>query len=188
MSGKITAYVTKIWAQPKKRKGNDMKRTNLIKSLFSLVLCLVIIAVITCLGSCGNNETSGDLGGLADTLQTEADSAVNPENESLEPAESENEELITITVKVKGSDGVVTDFVISTAEEFLRGALEQEGLVEGDESEFGLYVKVVNGERADYDADKAYWSFYKGDEYLMTGIDMTPISDGDVFRIEYTKG
>lgn len=134
--------------------------------LFSLVLVLVIVAAMSfTLTSCGNTEN-----GAEDT------------------SSSESREEITITVKVKGSNGNITDFVIKTDEEFLRGALEQENLVAGDESEYGLYVKVVNGETADYDTDGAYWSFYKGDEYLMTGIDTTPISEGDVFRIEYTVG
>ncbi len=141
-----------------------MKKTNFIVRLFSLVSVLVLVAAMTfVLASCGKKED----GGQSDT-------------------EGERAE-ITITVQVKGSDGNVTDFVIKTKEAFLRGALEQEKLVEGDESEYGLFVKFVNGERADYDLDKAYWSFYKGDDYLMSGIDTTPISDGDVFRIEYTK-
>ncbi|MBE6538753.1 MAG: DUF4430 domain-containing protein [Ruminococcaceae bacterium] len=145
-----------------------MKKTNLFMRLFSLVLALSFVAAMAfALVSCGNNKG------------VENDTSLDTASEKAE---------ITITVQVKGSDGNVTIFMITTGEEFLRGALEQENLVEGDESEFGLYVKVVNGERADYDKDKAYWSFYKGDEYLMSGIDTTPIADGDVFRIEYTKG
>lgn len=129
-----------------------------------MLVLLIVAAMMFALASC---ENAKDVGG----------------NE----AGSERAE-VTITVQIKGSDGNVTDFVITTEAEFLRGALEQEGLVEGDESEYGLYVKIVNGERADYDADGAYWSFFKGDEYLMTGIDTTPIADGDIFRIEYTVG
>ena len=146
-----------------------MKKTNIFKSLFSLMLVLTIVAAITfAFASCGNTEKSGNDTSATDTKAERAE--------------------VTITVQIKGSDGNVTDFVITTKAEFLRGALEQEGLVEGDESEYGLYVKVVNGERADYDKDGAYWSFLKGGEYLMSGIDTTPIADGDVFAIEYTKG
>lgn len=143
-----------------------MKKTNLTMRLFSLVLVLLVVAAaMMALVSCGSTNDSGK--------DTESGAA---------------REKITITVQVKGSDGNVTDFSITTDAEFLRGALEQENLVQGDESEYGLYVKVVNGETADYDVNGAYWSFYKGDEYLMTGIDTTPIADGDVFRIEYTVG
>ncbi|MBR3966500.1 MAG: DUF4430 domain-containing protein [Clostridia bacterium] len=141
-----------------------MKKTNIFRSLFSLMLVLTVVAaMIFAFASCGNT---------------------NDGKNSTETREGE----ITITVKIKGSDGNVTDFVITTDAEFLRGALEQEGLIEGDEDAYGLYVKVVNGERADYDKDGAYWSFLKNGEYLMSGVDTTPIADGDVFGIEYTKG
>lgn len=154
---------------PIKEKEISMKKTNIFKSLFSLMLVLTIVAAMTfAFASCGNTEKSGNDTAITDTKEEKAE--------------------ITITVKVKGSDGNVTDFVITTDAEFLRGALEQEGLIEGDEGEYGLYVKVVNGERADYDKDRAYWSFYKGNDYLMSSVDDTPIADGDVFKIEYTKG
>lgn len=147
-----------------------MKRTNSLIRLFSLILALTLVAAMAfALVSCGNTSSNGaDTSSQSDTSEQKAE--------------------ITITVQVKGSDGNVANFVITTSSEFLRGALEQENLIEGDESEYGLYVKVVNGERADYDEDGAYWSFYKDGEYLMTGVDTTPISDGDVFSIEYTKG
>ncbi|MBQ2272703.1 MAG: hypothetical protein II337_04490, partial [Clostridia bacterium] len=70
----------------------------------------------------------------------------------------------TITVEVVHKNGETKTFTITTTAATLRGALDQENLVEGDESEFGLYNKVVDGERADYDTDKAYWGLYKGDE------------------------
>lgn len=97
------------------------------------------------------------------------------------------EEAITITVTVTDDKGTDTVFTIETKAWYLRGALEQENLVQGEESEHGLYIKVVNGLRADYDLDKAYWNLLKGGEYLMTGVDKTPIADGDAFELVYTK-
>ena len=94
----------------------------------------------------------------------------------------------TITVTVIDDKGESEVFTITTTKSTLRGALEQENLVEGDESEYGLYVKVVNGIRADYDKDKAYWSFSKDGVELMSGVDTTEIADGDKFEITYTKG
>ncbi len=146
-----------------------MKKTNVFKSLFSFMLVLIIVAaMLFVFASCENTENGGNSPTITDTKEERAE--------------------VTITVQIKGSDGNITEFAITTASEFLRGALEQESLIEGEESEYGLYVKVVNGERADYDKDGAYWSFLKNGEYLMTGIDTTPIDDGDVFAIEYTKG
>lgn len=174
---------------PKKEKEISMKKTNFTMRLFSLMLVLFIVAAMTfAFASCGNTNNGADTGADTDTSAV-TDTAAATDTTVGEATSSDEEKAeITITVQVKGSDGNVTDFVIKTDEEFLRGALEQENLVEGDDSEYGLYVKVVNGERADYDADGAYWAFYKGDEYLMTGVDTTPIADGDLFRIEYTVG
>ncbi|MBQ8207636.1 MAG: DUF4430 domain-containing protein [Clostridia bacterium] len=169
-----------------------MKKTNLTMRLFSLMLVLVIVAAMAfTLASCGNTNDGGsdtDTNAVSDTAADTADDTDAAKDTADADTSGEEKAEITITVQVKGSDGNITDFVITTEEEFLRGALEQEDLVQGDESEFGLYVKVVNGETADYDANGAYWAFYKGDEYLMTGVDTTPIEDGDVFRIEYTIG
>ena len=101
--------------------------------------------------------------------------------------ETGNNDEKTITVTVIDDKGESTVFNITTTSSNLRGALEQEKLVEGDESEYGLYVKVVNGLRADYDLDKAYWSFSKDGVLLMTGVDDTIIADGDRYEITYVK-
>lgn len=47
-----------------------------------------------------------------------------------------------ITINVDHLNGDDTTFTIHTDEEYLRGALEQEDLVEGTESEYGLYVRL----------------------------------------------
>ena len=68
----------------------------------------------------------------------------------------------------------------------LPGTLEENGLVSGDESEYGLYVKSVNGIAADYDADGYYWALSKTGEYLMTGVDDTLIADGEQYELVRT--
>lgn len=92
----------------------------------------------------------------------------------------------TITVQVVADEGS-EQFTIHTKEEFLRGALEQEGLAQGQESATGLYVQTVNGITAD-EAQQQWWCFTKAGETLMTGVDSTPIADGDVFEITLTTG
>ena len=49
-----------------------------------------------------------------------------------------------------------------------------------------MYVKTVNGVTVDYDTDGKYWAFYIDDEYAMTGVDSTPITDGSsyTFKVE----
>lgn len=56
----------------------------------------------------------------------------------------------------------------------------------GTESEYGLMVDTVNGLRADYTLDSAYWSFYVNDEYCNYGISEQPVNDGDDFSVVYT--
>ena len=108
-------------------------------------------------------------------------------DESSTPVESP-ETKITITLEVIGPDGSSKEHVISTSpENNLRQALEAEGLIAGDESQYGLYVKVVDGITADYDVDGSWWSLSKDGEMLMTGVDSTPIADGDHFDFTYTK-
>ena len=82
---------------------------------------------------------------------------------------------------------VAEDFEIKTNAENLGDALLEAKLVEGEMGDYGLYIKSVNGIRADYELDGAYWSLSKGGEMLMTGASDTPIADGDTFELTYTK-
>ena len=45
---------------------------------------------------------------------------------------------------------------------------------------------MVDGEKAVYEEDNAYWAFYEGDAYAQLGIDLTPIADGAVYKLIYT--
>lgn len=92
-----------------------------------------------------------------------------------------------IDVTVVYADQTSDEFHISTDAEFLRGALEEQKLIAGDESELGLFVKTVNSVTAD-DSLMQWWCFTKGGEMLMTGVDSTPIADGDAFEITLTTG
>lgn len=94
----------------------------------------------------------------------------------------------TITVEVVHAGGDKKTFTYHTDEELLGPVLQAEGLVEGEMGGFGLYIKVVDGERADFDTDGAYWAVYQGEEYAAQGVDATPIQDGDTFSLVYTVG
>lgn len=92
-----------------------------------------------------------------------------------------------ITAEVVLTDGSATSFDITTTEEYLRGALESIDLIAGSESEFGLFVTTVNGITAD-DAAQQWWSFTRSGEMLQTGVDTTPIADGEHYEITLTEG
>ena len=100
---------------------------------------------------------------------------------SKKPVPIEGSKTITVTVIQEGVEDKV--FTIHTDAEFLRGALEQENLIEGTESEYGLYVTTVDGVVAD-DAKRQWWCFNDGEgNMLNSGVDTTPIADGDSFQI-----
>ena len=92
----------------------------------------------------------------------------------------------TVAVDVIVGDHKVT-FTVKTDAETVGGALMEHGLIDGDQGEFGLYMKVVNGITADYDVDQSYWAFYIDGEYAMTGIEVTDITEGAAYKLEYTK-
>ena len=94
----------------------------------------------------------------------------------------------TITVTVKDNEGKAVIFTIKTDAKTVGDALMENELIAGDEGQYGLYVKVVNGLRADYDKDKAYWGFNVNGEASFTGVDMTDLVDGGVYELVYTVG
>jgi len=92
----------------------------------------------------------------------------------------------TITVEIINGDSDKT-ITIKTDAEYLRAALEEEDLIAGDESDYGLYVKTVDGYTVD-EANQEWWCFTKDGETLYTGVDDTPIADGDKYEITLTVG
>ena len=110
-----------------------------------------------------------------------------PENPNMGPSSDENTEFDgkNVTIEIVGSDGESVKYEITTHAQYLKGAMDEaEGLTY--EQTDGM-VMVVNGERADYTLDGAYWGFYVNGEYCNYGIDSQPVNDGDEFKIEYTK-
>ena len=92
----------------------------------------------------------------------------------------------TVKVEVVLEDQSVT-FTVHTDKETVGEALLEHKLIEGDDSEHGIYIKKVNGIRADYTLDKAYWAFYIDGQYALTGADATPIDSAATYRFVYEK-
>ena len=103
---------------------------------------------------------------------------------------TENTELgegnTTFKTEVKAGDKLVT-FTVKTNKSTVGEALVDCDLVSGEIGQFGLYIKSVNGIVADYDVDQSYWAFYVNGDYAVSGVDTTEISNGVVYRLEYTK-
>lgn len=92
------------------------------------------------------------------------------------------------TVEVVHADGSSKTFTYHTDEEFLGAVLEAEGLIKGEMGPYGLTIFEVDGERAVWEENGAYWAIFVNGEYGMTGVDTTPVNDGDAFKLEYTLG
>lgn len=142
-----------------------MKKT--IKSSVSLVLAIICILS---LAACGNSASKTGLWENATYLK----------DTQLGDGEK------TVVVEVKAEEQTVT-FTIKTDEKTVGAALLEHKLIDGDESEYGLYLKVVNGITADYDVDKSYWAFYVDGEYATSGVDTTEITEGVTYQLAYTK-
>ena len=142
-----------------------MKRT--IKSLTSIVFAFALIFTVV---SCGTTESVG---------VWENATYVN------DTALGEGEK--TVVVEVKAEEQTVT-FTVKTDADTVGAALLENDLIAGEDGQYGLYVKSVNGIVADYDIDQTYWAFYIDGEYSMTGVDTTEITEGVTYQLERVKG
>lgn len=97
-----------------------------------------------------------------------------------------------VSITVVSEDGKKTEYEIHTDAEYLQEAMDdakEEGLTySGTEGDFGLMVDTVNGEKAVFEEDGAYWGFTVNGEYCNYGISEQPVADGDKFEIVYTAG
>ena len=93
----------------------------------------------------------------------------------------------TITVEVFNGEEFVGNHTLTTDKAYLGDALKEAGLVEGEESATGLFVKTVDGITAD-DSQQQWWCFTKGGKDLNTGVDATPVEDGDCFEATLKTG
>ena len=92
-----------------------------------------------------------------------------------------------ITVQVVHKDESTKDFPLSTEEEFLGRALVEGGVVEDNQSTYGLYILTADGETAD-EGNQEWWQITKNGERLNTGADDTPIADGEHYELTLTVG
>lgn len=141
-----------------------MKKT--IKSTLAIILALIFVFALV---SCNTVEKTGVW-----------------ENATYRKDTEFGEGSKTVMVEVKAEDQSVI-FTIKTDENTVGAALLENELIAGEEGQYGLYVKVVNGITADYDIDQSYWAFYIDGEYAMSGVDTTEITEGAKYQLVYTK-
>ena len=126
--------------------------------LFASVLCMVlIVAMALSMTACTTNNGSD---------------AANAGSEVEQTVER------SFTFEVVDKDGNTETFSITTDKSTVGDALLEEGLIAGENGQYGLYVTEVNGIVADYNVDGAYAS---------SGVDTTDVVDGSTYSFKVEK-
>lgn len=147
----------------------------ILKKHISSVLCGLLFAAMTF-----------TLAGCEDKASNEAntDSKVQTLYES---GATIGEGDTSFSLEVTDIDKKTSSFTVLTDAKTVGDALLDCNMIAGDDGEYGLYIKSVNGITADYDVDKTYWAFYINGEYAMTGVDTTDIEAGAVYSLKVEK-
>lgn len=151
------------------------------KRLLSVILTVLAVFTVFGMTACGQKKPDST---PTSSIATKDDGlwadAVYTEDKTF------GQGAITITVEVIAGDKSVT-FTLKTDKENLADAMLEHSLVEGDNDQYGLYIKKVNGILADYNVNKRFWSVSKNGETLMTGASGTKIKDGEKYEFTYAK-
>lgn len=94
----------------------------------------------------------------------------------------------TFAAQVVNLDGTVIAFTVKTDKTIVGEALQELGVLKGEEGPYGLYIKMVNGKALDYEKDGAYWAFYVDGAYAVKGVDETEIVETSVYKLQAEKG
>lgn len=160
------------------------------KKLLSLILSMMlIVAMAFNMTACGDNNqerpnTENQAGG---TEQNSQDGDAQGEAGNQADATVLGEGAVVFDFVVVDKDGKETKFEIHTDKTTVGEALLEVKLIEGEEGQYGLYVKSVNGITADYDVDQTYWAFYINGEMAMTGVDATNVEAGATYSFKVEK-
>lgn len=137
-----------------------------MKKLFAILLA---VSMVLSLAACGT-----------------ANQPENTNNTTAGTTDQAENTLMSITVVVVHKDGTSKEFKYETDEPFVGKVLEDAGLISGNVGQYGLEILTVDGEKAVYAEDNAYWALYEGEEYALQGIDTTPVKDGGIYKLVYT--
>ena len=155
------------------------------KKLLSLILStMLIVAMAFSMTACGgNNQERPNTEGQSQVGGTEND--VQGDVQAEETVLGEGTTIFTFVV-VDG-EGNEKTFEIHTDKTTVGEALLELELIDGEDGDYGLYVKSVNGITADYNVDGTYWAFYINGEMAMTGVDATNVEAGATYSFKVEK-
>ena len=137
-----------------------------MKSIRNLAVLLAVMALlVSLLGGCAKEATPTEAADLTfDTAETDFGTGAS-----------------AFTFEVTNTEGTTKSFTVHTDETVVGKALLDAGLIAGEDSDYGLYVKTVMGITLDYDTDGKYWAFYVDGAYAATGVDQTELTAGSTY-------
>lgn len=91
----------------------------------------------------------------------------------------------SVLIEVKAEEKSVT-LTLRSDKDNLADILTENKIAEGEDSQYGLYIKKVNGILADFDVDGSYWGLFKDGEMTATGTSGITVSDGEHYELVYT--
>lgn len=148
------------------------------KAIFKRILSLCLVfALITAMAltmvSCDKKTDATD--GTKGTLPTVT--------EGTETTASEAIGTFTLTVTFADGSEQTKDYHYYE-EGDLGSFLTENGIAEGEDGQYGLYIKTVLGQTHEYETDGSYWAFYVDGEYAMTGVSDTDLTDGACYQLK----
>ena len=160
-----------------------MKNTTIIKKALSLILSVCLIAAIGLTVSACADGT--DVTSSVTSMPAASTTASSEPGDGYGIAAKEvGQGSVSFIFRVTDQYDTSTLYRIYTDEKTVGEALQKLGMISGEESQYGLYVKTVNGITVDYDKDGKYWAFYVDGEYAMSGVDTTEIEEGKVYSFK----
>ena len=150
-----------------------MTKTN-FRKILSVNVCIVLIAAMALftIGCADNNKTD---------VSSKIESSITASSEAKELGEGKTQFLFYVT----DADGKESAFKINTDKAMVGEALLELDLIAGEEGDYGLYVKTVNGITVDYEKDGGkYWAFYVNGQYASAGVDQTEINPQDTYSFK----
>lgn len=151
-------------------------KKSLISKTGIITICAGLLGGTVILAGCSGSQTSDQ---TTTAATTDASTSADTKKEEKK-----------VKLQVVDKDGKTKEYDEETDSEFLRGVLDEiskdaDFTYSGTDSEFGIMIDTVNGQRADYTQDGAYWAIYVNDQYANFGADSQPVEDGDTFALKY---
>lgn len=145
-----------------------------MKKILSIVSVLICISMLFC--ACSSAVPAAD------------ETTEKPVTQDIFAFSEIGEGNKSFTFEVHDGEGKISSITVNTNKNTVGEALLEYAIIGGEQGDYGLYVKTVNGIAADYETDGAYWAFYINGDYASTGVDLTEINEKDVYSFRYEKG